>query len=94
MGVGDARAQAERALANVIQALRALGAGPSDVVRTRLYLTDIDHWRQVGQAHAAVFGEVRPATTMVEVSRLINPDMLVEIEAEAIVEGPEASPPA
>ena len=83
---GGALAQARQALRNVVRALAAAGAGPRDVVRTRLYVTDIARdWRAVGRAHAEVFGAVRPATTMVEVSRLIEPWMRVEIEADAIV---------
>jgi len=74
-----------QALGNIRVALEAAGARLSDVVRTRIYLTDISSWEQVGRAHAEFFGRVRPATTMVEVSRLISPEILVEIEAEAIL---------
>jgi len=84
-GVGDMYAQAKQALLNIIRALAKAGATPADVVRTRIYVTDISRWEEVGRAHREVFGDVMPATTMVEVSRLIDPDMLVEIEVDAIV---------
>jgi enamine deaminase RidA (YjgF/YER057c/UK114 family) len=86
VGVGDPYRQTEQALANVERALAELGAGVRDVVRTRLFVTDIDQWEAIGRAHGEVFGDVRPATTMVQVGRLIGPDMCVEIEAEAVVE--------
>lgn len=81
----DAYAQARQALKIIQSALESLGSGMSDVVRTRLYVVDIEDWEAIGRAHGEVFAAVRPATTMVEVSRLISPEMRVEIEAEAIV---------
>lgn len=79
-------AQARRALAIIRAAVEALGGRLEDVVRTRTYVTDITRWEEVGRVHGEVFGEIRPATTMVEVSRLIDPEILVEIEAEAVVD--------
>ena len=85
VGPGDPYAQTVQALQNIEAALRAAGASMSHVVRTRMFVTNIDQWSEIGRAHAEVFGRVRPATTMVEVSRLIAPDMLIEIEAEAVL---------
>lgn len=85
VGDEDPYRQTQQALSNIATALEAAGARLADVVRTRLFVVNIDHWEAIGRAHGEVFGEIRPAATMVEVNRLIDPDMLVEVEAVAIV---------
>lgn len=84
VGPGDPYEQTKRVIENVADALEEAGSGLDDVVRTRIFVVDIDDWEAIGRAHAEAFGEVRPATSMVEVRRLIDPEMLVEIEADAI----------
>ncbi|RPJ69353.1 MAG: RidA family protein [Acidobacteria bacterium] len=86
VAIGDAYGQTVQVLQNIESVLKRAGAELRHVVRTRIYVTDITRWRDVGRAHREFFAEVRPCATMVEVSRLVDPDMLVEIEADAIIE--------
>jgi enamine deaminase RidA (YjgF/YER057c/UK114 family) len=85
VGPGDPYTQAKRCIEIIAGALDAAGASLKDVVRTRMYVTDIEQWAEIARAHQEAFGEVMPATAMVEVSRLIDPGMLVEIEADAVI---------
>jgi enamine deaminase RidA (YjgF/YER057c/UK114 family) len=85
VGIGDPAAQTRAILEIVAKALADAGARLEDVIRTRIHLTDIDHWEAVGRVHGEVFGEIRPASSLLQVTRFINPDWLVEIEADAVV---------
>ena len=91
VGTGDPYAQTVQVLGNIAAALERAGATMSDVVRTRIFVVDIDQWEAIGRAHGEVFRDIRPAATMVQVVRLIDPAMLVEIEADAIVSAASAS---
>ena len=86
VGIGDAAVQTVQTLKNIQRALESVGARLEDVVRTRIYVTDIRRWEEIGKVHGAFFREIRPTTAMVEVKALVNPEMLVEIEAEAILD--------
>src|SRR4051812_49134180 len=83
IGVGDPCTQTAQAIRNIQRAIESFGGGLGSVVRTRIYVVNIDDWQEIGRAHGEFFGHIRPATTMVEVSRLISPEILVEIEADA-----------
>ncbi len=85
VGLGDPYTQTKQIFKNIESSLNTVGASLEDVVRTRIYVTNIDRWKPIGQAHSEVFADIRPASSMVEVSRLISPGMLVEIEADAII---------
>ena len=91
IGVDDVHGQTVQVLHNIELALAQAGATMADVVRTRIYLTNIEHWQRVAEAHSEAFGEIRPASTMVEVSRFVDPRMLVEIDADAYIVGAEGA---
>ncbi|NNF32691.1 MAG: RidA family protein [Saprospiraceae bacterium] len=84
-GIGDPFTQAKHILSIIEDAIQKLGGTMDDVIKTRIYVTDIDHWSEVGRAHGEVFGEIKPTTLLIEVKGLVDPDMLVEIEATAVV---------
>jgi enamine deaminase RidA (YjgF/YER057c/UK114 family) len=90
VAIGDPAAQTRAIIEIIAKALQDAGAGLQHVIRTRIYLVDIAHWEAVGRVHGEFFGEIRPASSILEVSRFISPDWLVEIEADAIVDGPNA----
>jgi enamine deaminase RidA (YjgF/YER057c/UK114 family) len=85
VGVGDPSTQTVQVLRNIARALEEAGSSLRDVVRTRMYVTNMDHWPEIGRAHGEFFRDIRPAATMIQVERLIAPEMLIEIEAEAVV---------